>query len=200
MSDDFRDMLGKIQGEGKGSGTKPMQPQYRPVSPTNKNAPSAQTRQDDRQFKRQEDKGDARRNRGWNALLRVAVLCAALWGMYISAQFSVDGFQIAIDERAWIGWGLSIILIILESVWQKFPGNLTWFGIAVLCYGYGVTTNVLGILHSRGGFHGSPTELVVPIFFGLLLEIFPEPALAWSISGDTSSDPVRKLVEWIGKE
>lgn len=192
MNDEFRQKLMEHYTPHNDK-SKNNKPNFQPNSP-------AKTRQDEQQYKRQDDKSDYKRYKGWNAILRIAVLCASLWGMYISAQFSVDGFQISIDQRAWIGWGLAIILIILESVWQKFPSNLTWLCIAVLCYGYGVTTNVLGILGSRGGFHGSPTELVVPIFFGLLLEVFPEPALAWAISGDTSSDPVRKLVEWIGKD
>lgn len=195
MSDDFRDMLSKIQGEGKhkDGGTKLHQPQYRPTSQSNQNH-SAQTRQDDRQYKRQDDRGDAKRNRGWNALIRIAAFFAAISGMYISAQFSVDGFSITVPDREWVGWGLAIILIVVQSAWQKFGDNLTIFALAMICYVYGIVTNVLGIMGNRGGVQNI-VDFIIPVVFGILLEVFPEPFLAWSISGDISSDPLKKFVD-----
>ena len=143
---------------------------------------------------------DNSRRSKWNTLLRISGLVASLGGMYISAQFSVDGFSFSVDNRQWIGWAIAGIIIVLESVWQKFGNNRTLFSIAMICYGYGVATNVLGILSNRGGYDGSPTSLIVPILFGILLEVFPEPLLAWSISGDTSSDPLGKLIDGLQDE
>lgn len=143
---------------------------------------------------------DNSRRTKWNTLLRFGGLVAALGGMYISAQFSVDGFNFSIDNRSWIGWAIAGIIIVLESVWQKFGGNRTLFAIAMICYGYGVCTNVLGILENRGGYNGNPWSLIVPILFGILLEVFPEPLLAWSISGDTSSDPLGKFIDGLVEE
>jgi hypothetical protein len=143
---------------------------------------------------------DNNRRTKWNSLLRIGGLVAALGGMYISAQFSVDGFNFSVDNRSWIGWAIAGIIIVLESVWQKFGDNRTLFGIALVCYGYGVSTNVLGILENRGGYDGNPTSLIVPILFGILLEVFPEPLLAWSISGDTSSDPLGKFIDGLVEE
>lgn len=143
---------------------------------------------------------DNSRRSKWNTLLRIGGLVAALGGMYISAQFSVDGFSFSVDNRQWIGWAIAGIIIVLESVWQKFGNNRTLFSIAMICYGYGVATNVLGILSNRGGYDGSPMSLIVPILFGILLEVFPEPLLAWSISGDTSSDPLGKLIDGLSDE
>jgi hypothetical protein len=143
---------------------------------------------------------DSSRRSKWNSLLRIGGLVAALGGMYISAQFSVDGFNFSVDNRSWIGWAIAGIIIVLESVWQKFGNNRTLFAIAMICYGYGVSTNVLGILSNRGGYDGNPTSLIVPILFGILLEVFPEPLLAWSISGDTDSDPLGKFVDGLQEE
>ena len=143
---------------------------------------------------------DTSRRSKWNTLLRLGGFAASILGMYISAQFSVDGFNFSIDNRAWIGWAIAGIIVVLESVWQKFGDNRTLFGIAMICYGYGVTTNVLGILSNRGGYDGNPWSLLVPIVFGILLEVFPEPVLAWSISGDVSSDPIGKFIDGLTTE
>jgi len=138
---------------------------------------------------------DNERGKQWNGMLRVAAMVISLLGMYISAQFSVDGFKFQLDDREWIGWAIALIIIVIQSIWQKFGGNVTLFVIAMTCYVYGITTNVLGILQNRGGWDGDKLSLLIPIVFGVLLEIFPEPVLAWAISGDTSSDPIGKLLE-----
>lgn len=152
------------------------------------------TRQDEQQFKRQDDRGDAKRYRGWNSIIRISGFLAAIVGMYISAQFSVDGFSIQVPDRTWVGWGLVIILIVIQSAWQRFGDNLTIFALAMICYVYGITTNVIGIMGNRGGAQDF-WDYLIPVIFGILLEVFPEPFLAWSISGDTSSDPLKKFVE-----
>lgn len=151
------------------------------------------------QYKRAEDKSDAKRYQGWNALLRLSALGIAGLGMYISAQFSVDGFNFSVDNRQWVGWGLACILVVIQSVWQKFGDNLTLFVMAMVCYAYGIITNVMGIIANRGGYDQNPLSLIVPVVFGILLEVFPEPVLAWAVSGDVSSDPLRKAVDRMGK-
>jgi hypothetical protein len=143
---------------------------------------------------------DTSRRSKWNTLLRFAGFIASMFGLFISAQFSVDGFSFSVDDRAWIGWAMAGIIIVLESVWQKFGENRTLFIIAMICYGYGVVTNVLGMLANRGGYDQNPWSLLVPIVFGVLLEVFPEPLLAWSISGDTSSDPIGKFLDGLHDE
>ena len=142
--------------------------------------------------------GDAGRNKKWNGMLRIAAFAISLLGIYISAQFSVDGFEFQVDDRVWIGWGIAAILVVIESVWQKFGNNTTLFVLAITCYIYGIFTNVAGIIANRGGFdmvNPNYWSLIVPVVFGILLEVFPEPILAWAISGDTSSDPLGKFLE-----
>ena len=142
--------------------------------------------------------GDAGRKNKWNGLLRISAFAISLLGIYISAQFSVDGFEFQVDDRVWIGWGIAAILVVIESVWQKFGNNTTLFVLAITCYIYGIFTNVAGIISNRGGFdfvNPNYWSLIVPIVFGILLEVFPEPILAWAISGDTSSDPLGKFLE-----
>ena len=142
--------------------------------------------------------GDAGRKTKWNGMLRISAFAISILGMYISAQFSVDGFEFQVDDRVWIGWGIAAILIVIESVWQKFGNNTTLFVLAITCYLYGIFTNVAGIIANRGGMdmtNPNYWSLIVPIVFGILLEVFPEPILAWAISGDTSSDPLGKFLE-----
>lgn len=144
---------------------------------------------------------DVSRNRKWNALLRIGGLAAAIGGMYISATFSVNGFQFSTDTPSWMGWAIAGIIIVLESVWQKFGKNRTLFAIAVVCYSYGIITNVVGIAQAKGGYAQMDIlDYLVAIVFGTLFEIFPEPLLAWAISGDVSSDPLGKLLDGLEED
>lgn len=144
---------------------------------------------------------DISRNRKWNALLRITGFAASVSGMYISARFSVNGFQFSTDNPAWMGWAIAGIIIVLESVWQKFGKNRTLFAIAIVCYSYGIITNVVGIAQAKGGYATMDfLDYVVAIVFGTLFEVFPEPLLAWAISGDVSSDPLGKLIDGLEDE
>jgi hypothetical protein len=139
---------------------------------------------------------DISRNRKWNALLRLAGFSAAIGGMYISAMFSVNGFNFSTDNPKWVGWSIAVIIIVLESIWQKFGKNRTLFALALVCYGYGVVTNVVGISQAKGGFEKMDfLDYVVAIVFGILFEVFPEPVLAWSVSGDITSDPLGAFLD-----
>lgn len=144
---------------------------------------------------------DNSRRTKWNTLLRLAGLAAALGGMYISAQFSVRGFEFSVSGTAWVGWAIAIIIIVLESIWQKFGQNRTLFAIAIGCYGYGIITNIVGIVQAKGGYANvNWLDYLVAIFFGVLFEVFPEPVLAWAISGDVGSDPLGKFVDGLVEE
>ena len=108
------------------------------------------------------------------------------------------GFEFSLSSAAWIGWAIALIIIVLESVWQKFGNNRTLFVIAVGCYAYGVITNVVGIVQAKGGYDQvNWLDYAVALFFGVLFEVFPEPLLAWAISGDTSSDPLGALLDGV---
>ena len=144
---------------------------------------------------------DNSRRTKWNTLLRLAGLVAALGGMYISAQFSVRGFEFSVSGTAWVGWAIAIIIIVLESIWQKFGQNRTLFAIALGCYGYGIITNIVSIVQAKGGYSNvNWLDYLVAIFFGVLFEVFPEPVLAWAISGDVGSDPLGKFVDGLVEE
>ena len=141
---------------------------------------------------------DVSRNKRWNTLLRLAGFCAAIYGMYVSARFSVNGFQFSTDNPVWMGWGIAVIIIVLESVWQKFEQNRTLFVIAVVCYSYGIITNVVGIAEAKGGYTSMNfMDYVVAVVFGALFEVFPEPLLQWAISGDTTSDPLGRILDGV---
>jgi hypothetical protein len=174
----------------------PTQPIKKPdFRPQPQNQPKPQQGGD-----RRENTGDSKRRTKWNGLLRLLAIAGSLLGMYLSAQFSVDGFRFTVDDRAWIGWAMAGILIVIQFIWQRFGGNLTLLVLALVCYLYGITTNVVGMIHNRGGYDGNPMSLVVPVVFGLMLELFPEPVLQWAISGDTSSDPLGKFLDRVDED
>jgi hypothetical protein len=133
-------------------------------------------------------------NDKWTRILKPFVVVACLIAMYISAIFSVDGFNFQIPEKQWIGWALAFLIIVFEFAWAKAGENLTLFCVGIFCYGYGLTTNVLGIVSYRGGITDW-TDYILPVIFGAFLEIAPEPFLAWAISGDTTSDPIGKIIK-----
>ena len=132
-------------------------------------------------------------NDKWIRILRPFVIIACFVAMYISAQFSVDGFNFQIPDKQWIGWALAFLIIVFEFAWVKGGDNLTLFSVGLFCYGYGLFTNVIGIMSYRGGANGWK-DYILPIVFGAFLEIAPEPFLAWAISGDITSDPIGKIM------
>lgn len=117
------------------------------------------------------------------------VVALVVWGL--SMRFSVSGFGSGISkDEMWLGWTLAIIITIIELIWNssKDKTNLTIWVAGVICYIYGIGTNILGILswqgHNLEEAFQNPTYLIFPIVLGLFFEILPEPLFVLGVTGD----------------
>lgn len=132
-------------------------------------------------------------NRGsYEAILKILAVVSSIVMMFISAQFSVDGFAFQNPDKIYIGWMLAVILIIVEMIFNNANSlgdahdpqearRMTILLVAgLVAYGYGIATNISGILHS-GRMPDSPFDYIVPIALGLFLEIVPEPLMVWAL-------------------
>lgn len=114
------------------------------------------------------------------------VVALALWWM--SMTFSVRGFvsfnQTPNPDDAWIGWTLAGCVTAFELIWNgmKERTNLTMWVVGMLAYTYGIVTNVMGIAEWMG--IGMSLWFIFPILLGLVIEIAPEPAFIWGLTGN----------------
>lgn len=123
----------------------------------------------------------------------IAILVAlTLWGL--STKFSVAGFGASIDAKEiWIGYVLSFCITAIQLIWNgmRDKTNLTLWSAGMLSYGYGIFTNVVGILFWQGyNFEDLSRNLLLiifPLVLGLFLEIVPEPLITWALTGDHKS-------------
>lgn len=134
---------------------------------------------------------------------RVMAVIVAVLLWILSMRFSVAGFGADISKNpddVWIGWTLAFAVTAFELIWNgmKERTNLTMYTVGVLCYGYGIATNILGIMAWRGmtldDFMTIPSNpaaivsLILSVVFvvclALVIEISPEPAFIWGITGD----------------
>lgn len=130
-------------------------------------------------------KDDEENLTGLKRILAV-VVALALWWM--SMTFSVKGFvsfnQNPNPDDAWIGWTLAGCVTAFELIWNgmKERTNLTMWVVGMLAYAYGITTNVIGIAEWMG--IGFTLWFVFPVLLGLVIEIAPEPAFIWGVTGN----------------
>lgn len=131
--------------------------------------------------------------RTYESILRMLAVVSSIVMMFISAQFSVDGFAFQNPNKLYIGWLLAAILIIVEMIFnngvasvedakgpQEARRNVILLVAGLVAYAYGIATNISGILHS-GRLPDSPLDYIVPIALGLFLEIVPEPLMVWAL-------------------
>lgn len=129
----------------------------------------------------------------YDSVLKFLAVISAIVMMYISAQFSVDGFSFQSPDKVVIGWMLAIILIIVEMIFNNSVSSVEdtedkqekrritiLFVAGLVAYAYGIATNISGILHS-GKLPDSPFDYIVPVALGLFLEIVPEPLMVWAL-------------------
>lgn len=129
---------------------------------------------------------------GWKKFVRFAACGAALAFWLISIQFSKNGFGFNVPNLAWIGYVLGVGVTIIELVFNNDgkKHTLTLFIAGILAYLYGVYTNVVGFWLAQGSppLGDDPLfalgKLLLPIGFGLFIEIVPEPLFLWGIGKD----------------
>jgi hypothetical protein len=111
------------------------------------------------------------------------VMGAAAWA--VSIYFSQAGFRLTEPNAAWIGWFLGFFITTLELVFNgKEEKSMTLYAAGLLCYLYGIWTNVIGFYafqHPDTAFVPLSQTALMSWFVGLILEILPEPLFVWGM-------------------
>lgn len=128
-----------------------------------------------------------------------ALVCWAL-----SMYFSKEGFSVGNTVMLWVGWVLASIVTVVELVFnsptQKL--SLTLIVVGVLCYLYGIWTNVTGfweIQHPTETFVALSSKSVLSWFVGFIMEVLPEPLFMWGVTATFDGDLIGNLAGlWSG--
>lgn len=129
-----------------------------------------------------------------------ALVC---WGL--SMYFSKEGFSVGNTVMLWVGWVLAGIVTVVELVFnsptQKL--SLTLIVVGVLCYLYGIWTNVTGfweLQHPSVEFVAFSSNSILSWFVGFIMEVLPEPLFMWGIASAFDGDFLGNLTGlWSGK-
>jgi len=124
------------------------------------------------------------RNDLYDTVIKAAGVCLAIALWYISMRFSVDGFEIATEEDAWIGWTLGALVTYLQVLFNRGSKNETMYWAGIIAYVYGLATNLMGIMAVRGeaftlsmfgdNFFGALLQITVVFAIAAAVEILPE--------------------------
>lgn len=128
-----------------------------------------------------------------------ALVC---WGL--SMYFSKEGFSVGNTVMLWVGWVLAGIVTVVELVFnsptQKL--SLTLIVVGILCYVYGIWTNVTGfweLQHPQVEFVIFSTQSLLSWFVGFIMEVLPEPLFMWGIASAFDGDFLGNLAGlWSG--
>jgi len=129
---------------------------------------------------------------------KLAVLAAVVcWGL--SMWFSYMGFAVGNDKLLFVGWLLAGVVTVVELVFnsQTKKLSLTLIVVGILCYGYGIWTNITGfwdLQHPGEPFVVFQIKSVMPIFVGLIMEVLPEPLFMWGSGAKMDGDPIGNLI------
>ena len=135
---------------------------------------------------------------------KLAVMGALVcWGL--SMYFSKEGFSVGNTVMLWVGWVLAGIVTVVELVFnsptQKL--SLTLIVVGILCYVYGIWTNVTGfweLQHPQVEFVIFSTQSLLSWFVGFIIEVLPEPLFMWGIAAAFDGDFLGNLAGlWNGK-
>ena len=133
-------------------------------------------------------------------LKRLLAFLAAmgLWG--VSLYFSYKGFEFESTTILWFGIVLALVVTVVELVFntqiQKLNPTLLVTGI--ICYAYGIYTNITGFyILQHGSLEGffSGANWLIPIFGGLISEVLPEALFAWSVGAFNDGDLVGNVLK-----
>jgi hypothetical protein len=120
--------------------------------------------------------------------------------LFVSFQFSADGFGFKTDNSKLVGWILAFAVSSAQLIFNTSVKKLNWtiVLVGVIAYIYSIWTNILGFYSYRG-----ETEVVwalnmssiVPIAGGAFMDIFPEMALAWAFGAGGEGDLIGNLAK-----
>ena len=141
------------------------------------------------------------------SILKKFGIVGSLGMVWMSSYFSQDGFGVEIPTMAWMGWLFAAFIIVVEMIWntEGFHHNPTINMAGMVAYTYGITTNVIGIMHIQGitldAVWANPLKLGVPLVIGFFLEVVAEPILVWSLVGVSEDDLLshmgKLMVGWV---
>jgi len=171
----FQNQPKKNKGQGRSShfmGQQNSRPEMKPAQDTHR--------------PRQEDEFDMDGFK--HQLAKISAILA--WA--ISIYFSYLGFKFQNTEVLWVGWVLGFLITCGEFIFNTELKrlSLTLVAIGIVCYGYGVYSNVVGfwsIQYPNQTFPWFKPESAMSWFVGIILEIYPEAAFAWgmrALTGD----------------
>ena len=141
-------------------------------------------------------------------ILKVASFFGGIYLLaFMSVQWSVDGFKIdfvstagmtqdqitvLMDKVTPIGFGLAVIMIILQFVFATALEELNWtlIGLGLISYVYSIGTNISGIAAMHGGDIGYKDWIL-----GILLDLAPEPMIAWGLGQALVGDALGNLAK-----
>ena len=85
---------------------------------------------------------------------KLAVL-AALVCWALSMWFSYLGFAVGNTQLLWVGWVLAGVVTVVELVFNSQTGklSLTLIAAGVICYAYGIWTNITGFWELTAPWH-----------------------------------------------
>jgi hypothetical protein len=123
---------------------------------------------------------------------KLAIL-GALICWVLSVYFSYLGFKVDNSSMVWIGWVMAGVVTIVELAFNtpmhKLP--LTLAVIGLVCYAYGVFTNITGfwsLQHPGVPFVWFQTSSLMPIIIGFVMEVLPEPLFMWGLDVKVGGD------------
>lgn len=132
-------------------------------------------------------------------LKRMAAFVASvgLWG--VSMYFSYKGFEFESTTVLWFGIVMALVVTVVELVFNTNISELnpTLLGAGVICYAYGIYTNISGfyvLQHGTTVGFWSGSNWLIPLVAGLICEALPEALFAWAIGSNDDGDLVGNVV------
>lgn len=141
----------------------------------------------------------------YTGLKRVLAVVAAigLWG--VSMYFSYKGFEFESTQILWFGIVMALVVTVVELVFNTKIRQLnpTLLTAGVICYIYGIYTNITGFYFLQHGIiegFFSGTNWLIPTFAGIISEVLPEALFAWGVGAGGAGDFIGNLGEMLEKK
>jgi len=133
-------------------------------------------------------------------LKRMAATVASIGLWLISMNFSYQGFKFESTTVLWFGVVMAIVITIVELVFNTNITKLnpTLLMAGIICYIYGVYTNITGfyvLQHGNLSAFLEGTNWIIPCFAGIVCEVLPEALFAWGIGAADDGDLVGNITE-----
>lgn len=124
-----------------------------------------------------------------------------LWG--VSIYFSYVGFKFESTVILWFGIVLALVVTVVELVFNTKITQLnpTLLVGGILCYVYGVYTNVTGfyvLQHPDLSDFFTGSNWVIPAFGGIVCEVLPEALFAWAVGAGAGGDLLGNIMDIFG--